>query len=352
MPELRSEDALRALIATHSDAIAACRVLCIVPVAYVHIAIGEGGSPVGAAIKAVLRDLLGRSSVLLLSVVSGLLMVHVFSSRSWRAAAWGRLRGLIVPMVVWNSIALAMMLAFRRPLPGDLVNALFAVTDHGVTRPLTFLRDLFLISLATPLLVAAIRRLRLWILLPLVLVGGFVSTKPVLAYSQILSYFALGVGFGVLQLERLRFVGFARRLAPWLLAALVVLSAARPLTGDALAFIDTNAFDALVRRPVCAASFWVLAVRIAEHEPSRRVINRWLEPAIFAMFLSHALVLRGLRGLALSLGLEAPVMRLAVWVVLPFVALGVAVLLQQLLRRGPDLVYRLLLGKARPQRRS
>ena len=348
MPEVRSDDALRALIATHSDAIAACRVLCIVPVAYVHIAMGEGESPVGAAVQGVLRDLLGRSSVLLLSVVSGLLMVRVFSSRSWGAAAWGRVRGLLVPMVVWNGIALATMYAFRRPMPGDIVNALFAVTDHGVTRPLTFLRDLFLISLATPLLVLAIRRLRLWVLIPLVVVGGFVSTKPWLAYSQILSYFSLGVGFGVLQLERVRLVGFLGRVAPWLLAGLVVVSAARPLTGNALAFVDTNAFDAMVRRPVCASSFWVLAMWVCEHEPSRRFIRRWLEPAIFAMFLSHALVLRGLRGLAFSMGVDAPAARLAVWIVLPFLSLAAAVLLQQLLRRGPEIVYRVLLGKSRP----
>lgn len=348
MPEVRSDDALRGLIATHSDGIAACRVLCIVPVAYVHISMGEGDTLVGAAMQGVLRDLLGRSSVLLLSVVSGLLMVRVFSSRSWGAAAWGRVQGLLVPMVVWNGFALATMYALRRPMPQDLVNAVFAVTNHGVTRPLTFLRDLFLISLATPLLVLAIRRLRLWVLLPLVLMGGFVSTKPWLAHSQILSYFSLGVGFGVLQLERLRLVGFVGRLAPWLLAGLVLVSAARPLTGEALALIDTNAFDALVRRPVCASSFWVLAMRVSEHEPSRRFIRTWLEPAIFAMFLSHALVLRGLRGLTLSMGIDAPAARLAVWIVLPFVSLAAAVLLQQLLRRGPDILYRLLLGKARP----
>ncbi|MBV1857514.1 MAG: acyltransferase family protein [Nannocystaceae bacterium] len=351
MPQARSRDALRDLVATHSDAIAACRVLCIVPVAYVHIAMGEGGSPVGAAVQGVLRDLLGRSSVLLLSVVSGLLMVHVFSSRSWGAASWGRVRGLLVPMVAWNAIALGVMLALRRPMPVGLVdvgNALFAISGHGVTRPLTFLRDLFVVSLATPLLVLGIRRMRLWLLIPVVLAGGFVSTKPWVAHSQIVSYYALGVGFGVLHLERLRLVRFAARAAPWLLAALVVVCAARPLTGDTLSFIDTNAFDALVRRPVCAGSFGVLAMRVCAHEPSCRLIRRWLEPAIFAMFLSHALVLRGLRGLAFCAGVDAPAARLAAWIVLPFLSLAVAVLLQQLLRRGPDMLYRVLLGKPRP----
>ncbi|MGH1344716.1 MAG: acyltransferase family protein [Nannocystales bacterium] len=348
MPDTRSDDELRGLIATHSDAIAACRVLCIVPVAYVHIAMGEGESPVGAAVQGVLRDLLGRSSVLLLSVISGLLMVHVFSSRSWGAAAWGRVRGLVIPMVVWNGLALAMLLALHRPIPEDLVNAVFAVSDHGVTRPLTFLRDLFVISLATPLLVLALRRLRLWVLLPLFLLGGFVSTKPLLAYSQVVSYFALGVGFGVLKLERLRIVALIGRVAPWLLAGLVVVSAARPLTGDALVFIDTNAFDALVRRPVCASSFWVLSMRVCEHEPTRRFVRRWLEPAIFAMFLSHALILRGLRGMAFTLGVESSAARLVVWVALPLLSLAVAVALQRLLRRGPDFVYRILLGKPRP----
>lgn len=346
--ESRSADGLRELIATHSDAIAACRVLCIVPVAYVHIAMGEADTAVGAAVQSVLRDLLGRSSVLLLSVVSGVLMVRVFSSRSLRAAIWGRAQGLLIPMAAWNAIALAVLLAFRRPMPEDLINGLFAVTHHGITRPLTFLRDLFVVSLLTPLFVVGIRRMRLWLLIPLVLAGGFVSTKPWVAHSQIVSYFALGIGVGVLQLERLWVARVVARVAPWLLAALVVVSAARPLMGDALSFIDTNAFDALARRPVCASSFWVLAVRLSSHQPSRRFIRRWLEPAIFAMFLSHALVLRGLRGLAFMLGVDAPAARLAVWIVLPLLSLGVAVLLQGLLRRGPDFLYRLLLGKPRP----
>lgn len=322
--------------------------LCIVSVAYVHVSMGEAQSPVGAATQGVLRGLLGRSSVLLLSAVSGLLMVRVFSTRSWAVAAWGRARGLIIPMVVWNAVALGVTLLLRHPIPDDLVNALFAVTDHGLTRPLTFLRDLFVVALLTPVVVVGIRRFGLWLLVPLFLAGGFVSTKPIVAHSQIVSYFALGIGFGVLHLERLRIVGLIARVAPWLLVALMVLSAARPLTGDALAFMDTNAFDALVRRPVCASSFWVIAMRVAKHEPSRRFIARWLEPAMFAMFLSHGVVLFGLRWVALSLGVDGPAARLVVWLVLPFTALALAVLLQQVLRRGPDLVYRAFLGKPRP----
>ena len=336
------------MISAHSDTIRVCRVLCILPMAYVHVSLGEARSPVGAVARSVVRDLLGRSSVLLLSIVSGLLMVRVFASRGWGAAVWGRARGLVVPMVAWNLIALAILAALGRPWHGDLLNGLLAVTDHGITRPLTFLRDLFVVSLFTPLFVVVLRRLGLWALVPMVLAGGFVSTKPLVAHSQIVSYFVLGVGFGVLELERLRVVRAAVRVAPWALAALVVLSAARPLAGDALAFMGTNPFDALVRRPICAAGFWALSMRLVRRPDVERTVTRWLEPAIFAMFLSHGAVLQLLRMGVLGLGVRHPGFLLGAWLVLPWVALAVAVVLQRALARGPAALYRVLLGKAPP----
>lgn len=325
--------------------------LCIVPVAYVHVSLGEDATPVGAALRAVLRDLLGRSSVLLLSIVSGLLMVRVFATRGYGRAVWGRVQGLLVPMVAWNVLAIVISGLMGRSVSSDGINAVLAVTDHGATRPLTFLRDLFVVSLATPLLVVAIRRAGLWLLLPLALAGGFVSTKPILAHSQILSYFAIGVGFAILPLERLRVVRWAGRLAPWLLLVLAVLSAARPFV-DALAVMDRNAFDALVRRPVCAASFWVLSTRAVRWAGFRQAVVRWLEPAIFAMFLSHSIVLHLLRFALLSTGLRHPVAGLAAWLVLPFVSLALAVAGQRAMLRMPGVLYRVFLGKPKPRPKS
>jgi hypothetical protein len=346
----RTPQGLRQLIDAHSDTIRVARVLCIVPMAYVHVSLGEAHTPTGAVMRSVLRDLLGRSSVLLLSVVSGLLMVQVFASRPWLTAARSRTRGLVVPMVVWNLLALAVLAALGRPWTGELFNGLFALTDHGVTRPLTFLRDLFLVSLLTPALAWLVRRGGLWVLVPLVCAGGFVSTKPLIAHSQIVSYFTLGVGIGVLTLERLSIVGRLARAAPWALLGLAVLSAARPLGGDALSFMGTNAFDALVRRPVCVAGFWVLATRLVTLERLRTLVVRWLEPAIFAMFLSHAMVLQLLRMGVLGTGIRHPAFLLACWLALPPLALLVAVGLQRALLRGPGVLYTLLLGKPKPPR--
>ncbi len=325
-----------------------CRVLCIVPVAYVHVTLGEGVTPVGAALRGVLRDLLGRSSVLLLSVVSGLLMVHVFATRGYGRALWGRAQGLVVPMVAWNVLAIALSALMGRAVASQGIDAVLAITDHGATRPLTFLRDLFVVSSLTPLLVIGIRRAGLWLLVPLALAGGFVSTKPILAHSQILSYFAIGVGFGVLRLERMRVVQWGARAAPWLLLVVAALSAARPFV-DALAFMDRNAFDALVRRPVCAASFWVVSAKAVRWDALRRLVVRWLEPAIFAMFLSHAVVLHLLRQGLLSTGVRHPVVGLATWLAMPFVSLGIAVVGQRVMLWAPDVLYRVFLGKPKPR---
>ncbi|MCR9160992.1 MAG: acyltransferase family protein [Nannocystaceae bacterium] len=347
MLERRSDEGLAGLIEENSDAIRVCRVVCIVPVAYVHVTLGEDVTALGAALQSVFRDLLGRSSVLLLSVVSGLLMVRVFATRGYGRSVWGRVQGLLVPMVAWNVLAIAISVWMARPVASEGINAVLAVTDHGATRPLTFLRDLFVVSLATPALVVAIGRAGPWLLVPLALVGGFVSTKPVLAHSQILSYFAIGVGFGVLRLERSRVVRWGAAVAPWLLLALVVLSAMRPFV-DALAFMDRNAFDALVRRPVCAASFWVLSTRVVRCDAARRLVVRWLEPAIFAMFLSHSIVLHLLRHGLLATGVRHPAVGLAAWLVLPLVSLAIAVVGQRAMLHMPGLLYRIFLGKPKP----
>ena len=351
MLERRSKKGLADLITEISDVIRVCRVLCIVPVAYVHVTLGEGVTPIGAALRGVFRDLLGRSSVLLLSIVSGLLMVRVFATRGYGRGVWGRVQGLVVPMVAWNLLAIGLSTLMGRPIASEGINAVFAVTDHGATRPLTFLRDLFVVSLATPILVVAIRRAGLWLLVPLALAGGFVSTKPILAHSQILSYFAVGVGFGVLRLERLRVVQWGARVAPWLLLVLAALSAARPFV-DALSFMDRNAFDALVRRPVCAASFWVLSAHLVRWDGFKRLVVRWLEPAIFAMFLSHSVVLHLLRQGLLSTGVRNPVVGLAVWLALPLVSLGIAVAGQRAMLWMPDVLHRVFLGKPKPKRSS
>lgn len=348
MLERRSDEGLKGLISGASDVIRVCRVLCIVPVAYVHVTLGEGVTPWGAALRGVLRDLLGRSSVLLLSIVSGLLMVRVFATRGYGRGVWGRVQGLLVPMVAWNVLAIGLSALMGRAVASHGINAVLAITDHGATRPLTFLRDLFVVSLLTPLLVVGIRRAGLWLLVPLALVGGFVSTKPILAHSQILSYFAIGVGFGVLRLERLRVVQWGARAAPWLLLVLALLSAARPFV-EALAFMDRNVFDALVRRPVCAASFWVLSAKAVRWDAFRRLVVRWLEPAIFAMFLSHSIVLHLLRQGLLSTGLRHPAAGLAAWLALPFISLGIAVVGQRVMLWMPGVLYRVFLGKPKPK---
>lgn len=348
MLERRSDEGLQGLISDASDVIRVCRVLCIVPVAYVHVTLGEGVTPVGAALRGVLRDLLGRSSVLLLSIVSGLLMVRVFATRGYGRGVWGRVQGLVVPMVAWNVLAIGLSALMGRAVASEGINAVLALTDHGATRPLTFLRDLFVVSLLTPLLVVGIRRAGLWLLVPLAFAGGFVSTKPILAHSQILSYFAIGVGFAVLRLERLRVVQWGARAAPWLLLVLAVLSAARPFV-EALAFMDRNVFDALVRRPVCAASFWVLSARAVQWEGFRRLVVRWLEPAIFAMFLSHSIVLHLLRQGLLSTGVRHPAAGLAAWLAMPFISLGIAVVGQRVMLWAPDVLYRVFLGKPKPK---
>ncbi|MEM6292107.1 MAG: acyltransferase family protein [Myxococcota bacterium] len=343
----RSAEALRAWVGDRSDAIRVARVLCIVPMAYVHAPLDAHLAEGAAPLVAVLRDVLGRSSVMLLSALSGVLMVRVLASRPWPKAMLGRLRTLVVPLVVWNAVALGIWGAMGRPLPANLLNAISAVSDHGMLVALTFLRDLFVVATCTPVLIGLARRLGPWPILLLFAAGGFVSTKPVVAHSQIMAYYALGVGVGVLRLEDLPGVSLLRRLMVPALVLLSVASACRPMLGAPLTVLDTNAFDACVRRPVCAGSFWVLSTWLASRPRVRTVVRRHLEPAIYLMFLSHSLVLFGLAALATRAGfVHAPRYGL-LWVAMPGICLGVAVLGRRVLQPLPGWVHGLVIGRSK-----
>ena len=97
------------------------------------------------------------------------------SREAWQARLLSRTRTLLVPMIAWNGLVLAAVAAMQviRPglaplgLPADLLSqgpdvmlaALLGIGRAPVVYPFWFIRDLVLLTLATPLLYASARML-------------------------------------------------------------------------------------------------------------------------------------------------------------------------------------------------
>lgn len=141
-----------------SQRIRICRVICISLMVTVHFRprdttiLAADAPQLLHGFHVILPDYLGRSSVPLLSVISGVLLV-VGMSRAGSPADLlrGKFRSLIVPMVLWSIPILPLMLLRGKSgalflTPMGWANALFALTDEPANFPLAFLRDIFLAS--------------------------------------------------------------------------------------------------------------------------------------------------------------------------------------------------------------
>jgi len=286
-----------------SDAIRISRILGILGIIYVHAWTGRTWEELNAlagtpqiALRWVLIDLLGRSAVPLLSIISGWLVAPSVQRRSYGAFVKDKAATLLAPMLAWNLIAMALVCgaaqmgwlqAPRVTSLGWALNELFCLTaPNDVNVQIAFLRDIFLIMLAAPLLV----RLPSW---ALGLVAGAVAVWCVGGWSlivllrpQILLFFILGI--------------FARRYdwatavgrwrwgvaaAPFGLIApsVVALSIWGKPWLDAHPSI-TSALDLALR--LCAAIlFWRIATALAPR-PAGRALSA-LAPLAFLMFCAH-----------------------------------------------------------------
>lgn len=287
-----------------SDAIRISRVLCIVFMSYVHLHFFKLEGAEFPLVETVLVDTLGRSSVPLLSAISGFLMVHFFGRRNYVAAAVHRARALVVPMIVWNSIAVALW-GWSGP------NDILALTSTSKLIYLAFLRDLFVMSLLTPLLLFLARKSSL-----LFLVGAFAfyiadTSTIVILRPQIAFFYCIGIWLSV---RPLNMPSWWKPAAIGALVALCVLSALWPEA------VNNSYGDNLVRRPVASLGFWAAALLLADRY---QTISR-LDVNAFPFFLAHGIMFHYV-GAAYSRMefLHFPAAYLAIWLVTPIVCFSV-----------------------------
>jgi len=286
-----------------SDAIGISRILGILGIIYVHAWTGRTWDELNAlagtpqiALRWVLIDLLGRSAVPLLSIISGWLVAPSVQRRSYRAFVRDKATTLLAPMLAWNLIAMTLVCgaaqlgwlhAPKVTSLGWVLNELFCLTGpNDVNVQIAFLRDIFVIMLAAPLLV----RLPTWGL-GLVAAGATVWcvggwSLIVLLRPQILLFFILGLlarrHDWAAAVGRWRWI---RAATPFCLIgpgaiALSIWGQAWSNAHPAL----TSGLD-LALRLAAAILFWRIATALARR-PAGRALSA-LAPLAFLMFCAH-----------------------------------------------------------------
>lgn len=156
------------------DVISALRLPLIVLVTYAHSygGVTEGYSLLGSewdsyeVLKIVVSQTLVKVAMPMFFVMSGYLFfanVEQFNKEIYWQKIWRRIKTLLIPYIIWNLLMAVKLKTF------DL-----SIFWEPANMPLWFLRDLIVVSLATPIVYIGVRKLGYWIftlLLPVYLTG-------------------------------------------------------------------------------------------------------------------------------------------------------------------------------------
>lgn len=287
-----------------SDAIRIARVVCITGVVYVHAWTGLDGHSLELArgtpqeiLRWVLMEVFGRSAVPLLGLISGWLVAGSARTRDWRSHIARKARTILLPMVLWNLLAItlvsgaAWLLGLAAPIPQSLrwvvEETLILTHPPDINVQMPFLRDLFLCMVLAPLLV----RLPTKALALVAVAAGtchiFGIGPPVILRASILMFFTIGI--------IARRAGLAERVAQWpLLPVVLPFALLTPLhlwfsVGDVRPFDSTTAALDLAVRIAASLAVWRLVWHLAASRAAPAL--KRVEPYMFFYFCAHLILL-------------------------------------------------------------
>lgn len=292
-----------------SLAIRTARVICIFLLTFAHaINLQIEGAATGdslywaARMVEGMRDIAGRCSVPLLSVVSGWLFVTTYKGSARRTLV-SKMRVLVIPLFLWNVVFAVVLVAaylagtdYNWPIADNLhglADQFLAFSAFPLDVPLYFLRDLFICAAFGSLILLADRHAGRWaagIVYPAALAGSILlaivfTQSIVMQKSVILPSFILGM-----MIARLRIDVLSPRLIPpaALIGAIVfvlgyyLLLATPVLSGRSDALQHTLE---LVDRLCLAVICWSI-VRPLARASAGQWLSSW-EKFVFFIFCSH-----------------------------------------------------------------
>ena len=290
-----------------SRAIGIARVLCICGIVYVHAWTGlviedlrAQGSGWQSIFYWTLIELIGRSSVPLLSIISGWLVASSVEKRSYGSFVANKANSLILPMILWNLVSVSMVMALatwgelRAPTPSPimpLLNEIFHFTAAGqIDVQNAFLRDIFICMMFAPLLVRLPNRALAVVLGGALLWSLFGWQLYLLLRPQILLFFLIGMF-----VRRYRLDMAAGNLLVWPLFLLFLVAGAGKVWMSVIGQQQVQGYPVLVAafdnglRLLAALLYWRLSLRLAAGRWAAPILKA--EPYSFLLFCSHVLII-------------------------------------------------------------
>ena len=337
------------LLRDSSDTIRIARVLCIFMMTYAHVSLFSSGALENvvyfSSIKNVLINLFARSSVPLLSVISGILMVAFFSNRSISEAIRTRFKTLIIPFLTWSVIGLGIAELTGRADNYTGSNLLYILNGSYYIQ-LIFLRDIFVVSSLTPLIIYLARKFNILFLVFILLFVAFVDMEPIIMRSQILLYFVFGIYIALYRTENIFGSKKVIYFTSISVAILFLVQLLQPFYSEYMLFLSSETFKNIIVRSVCALSFWYLAYYLSSFVEFKSTLIKHVEPAIFIMFLSHVLFSNVVASVYSHLTfLHAPALFFIVWVSLPLGSLASSIVANKYMYVFPSVISLFLTGK-------
>jgi surface polysaccharide O-acyltransferase-like enzyme len=295
-------------------------------------------------------DVLGRSSVPLLTVISGWLYFES-TRKKYFFLVWTKLKSLIMPMIIWSTITLLLVFVYviitkkTDELPKgiwSLANSLFAISGPPISLQLGFLRDLFVIFLFSPLIRFLEKKLGILFLVLLAAASIIMPNSVILLRTQIVFFFVAGI---YLARKKIWHVPVS-----WLVVAIVMVAVLFSMNMMALAQ-NRPAFDfygrELILRMSVGVAVWYLAIQLSRRSKS---LLTYLEPYAFLAFCSHVIVFRAFSiiGVKVFGGLASPLYPIY-FTIQPIIGFAVALAFGWLMVRiAPSLLRPLNAGKLVP----
>lgn len=243
------------------------------------------------------------ASVALLSAISGYLVVSSLKRYEYADFVWRRIKGLVVPLILWNLVFIVFFLGADIIKPGNsadtlgplslqrLPDLLIGITTDPANIPVGFFRDVFVCMLVAPLIITAMRKGTLMMagLVILFYIVGLYS--PFLLRPNLIVFFAIGMYFaGQPDLPKISASVSAISWAITLALGLVIvqLKFADPALGVPGSDPVIDVARVAIRFPAIIA-FWSLVVGLSKLRFGRELTP--LNSYMFFTFCAHTMIL-------------------------------------------------------------
>lgn len=317
----------------------------------------EWNAPIYNTLDKIFVGNITNIAVPLFFLISGYLFFlrnQEFTFVDYREKLEKRTKSLLVPYLLWNALIFIVYLLVQSFVPSmtsgrtkliadysftDYIMCLWSmkyVNEGGVSgpidSPLWFVRDLIIMSLLSPLIWWAIRRLKS--VVPLILIALFVSGEiqgiPGLSISAV-TFFSLGAYLGI---YKIRFAEISLRLLPYTLTCYLLLLVLL-LTLNLPVYLH---YSEIVIGVIMSCGFAAWACTKGGK------INAFLTGSTFFVFASHCEFLKVFIRISSRMGIQNDLFYCVMYFVCPLLTLIILLFMYKLLRKYLPQVATLLSG--------